>query len=99
MGSDSAEVDSGPGGDRYDPSAPSGWYADPLGRGEHRFWDGSSWTDHVSTAGVVSQSPLKMGSLGRLKWFMLGLVSPLVVKFVVFAWLRVVFWFLYDFIE
>lgn len=31
-----------------------GWQADPTGRFEHRYWDGSQWTDHVSNAGVAS---------------------------------------------
>jgi hypothetical protein len=32
----------------------AGWQADPTGRFEHRYWDGSQWTDHVSNAGVAS---------------------------------------------
>ncbi|MEH3032463.1 MAG: AIM24 family protein [Aeromicrobium erythreum] len=36
----------------------AGWHADPEGRYEYRYWDGSSWTEHVSTGGVQSQSPL-----------------------------------------
>lgn len=32
----------------------AGWQADPTGRFEHRYWDGSAWTDHVSNAGVMS---------------------------------------------
>jgi len=33
------------------PAVPSGWYADPAGRFELRYWDGSAWTEHVSRAG------------------------------------------------
>ena len=33
---------------------PAGWQSDPTGRHEHRYWDGSQWTDHVSDAGVAS---------------------------------------------
>ncbi len=33
------------------PGTPAGWIADPLGEYEHRYWDGSRWTEHVSTAG------------------------------------------------
>lgn len=36
----------------------SGWLADPTGRFEYRYWDGSSWTDHVSRAGQPSSDPL-----------------------------------------
>ena len=33
------------------PSVPAGWYADPAGRYELRYWDGGTWTEHVSRAG------------------------------------------------
>lgn len=33
---------------------PAGWQADPTGRHEHRYWDGSQWTEHVSDAGVAA---------------------------------------------
>jgi sporulation protein YlmC with PRC-barrel domain len=28
-----------------------GWHSDPSGRYEHRYWDGSRWTQHVGTGG------------------------------------------------
>jgi len=28
-----------------------GWYADPMGRFDHRYWNGSAWTVHVSRGG------------------------------------------------
>ncbi len=33
------------------------WWPDPFGRHEHRYHDGSQWTDHVSDQGVTSVSP------------------------------------------
>lgn len=33
------------------PAVPAGWYADPAGRFDLRYWDGSAWTEHVSRAG------------------------------------------------
>jgi hypothetical protein len=27
--------------------APAGWYRDPLGLAQLRWWDGLSWTDHT----------------------------------------------------
>ena len=33
------------------------WYADPSGRHELRYWDGTAWTDHVSDQGVTSTDP------------------------------------------
>jgi uncharacterized protein YxjI len=32
----------------------AGWYPDPLGRHELRYWDGRAWTAHVSTRGQQS---------------------------------------------
>lgn len=38
--------------------APAGWYGDPLGRHEHRYWNGSEWTEHVSNRGVPATDPV-----------------------------------------
>lgn len=38
-------------------AAPAGWYADPAGRYELRYWDGSQWTEHVSRAGQQYTDP------------------------------------------
>jgi uncharacterized protein YxjI len=35
-------------------TTPANWYPDPRGRFELRYWDGSAWTNHVSTNGVQS---------------------------------------------
>jgi len=32
-------------------TTPAGWYPDPSGRYELRYWDGGTWTEHVSRAG------------------------------------------------
>jgi hypothetical protein len=37
---------------------PPGWFADPWHRSELRWWDGSQWTAHVSTAGGTAYDPL-----------------------------------------
>jgi uncharacterized protein YxjI len=38
-----------------DPSTPApGWYPDPFGRHELRYWDGGAWTEHVSSHGRQS---------------------------------------------
>jgi len=34
---------------------PAGWLADPTGRHEQRYWDGSAWTKHVFDGGVQSE--------------------------------------------
>lgn len=33
----------------------AGWYGDPTGRHEQRYWDGTRWTPDVADAGTVSQ--------------------------------------------
>jgi Protein of unknown function (DUF2510) len=35
----------------------AGWYPDPTGRGEQRYWDGNAWTDHATRAGVQGTDP------------------------------------------
>jgi hypothetical protein len=42
---------------RTTPAVPADWYPDPSGRYEHRYWDGSKWTDNVSRAGVMYKDP------------------------------------------
>ena len=36
------------------PPPPPMWTADPTGRHQYRFWDGQSWTEHVSNDGVAA---------------------------------------------
>lgn len=38
-----------------------GWHADPSGRWQLRWWDGTTWTDHVATAGRQSRDPVPGG--------------------------------------
>ena len=34
-------------------AAPSGWYQDPTGQGDGRYWNGTSWTESVDRGGVT----------------------------------------------
>jgi hypothetical protein len=36
---------------------PEGWYPDPSGRHQTRWWDGRQWTSHVADNGVQSTDP------------------------------------------
>lgn len=46
----------GPGGAGGTGPLPAvGWYPDPSGRHESRYWDGRVWTTHVSDRGVTSE--------------------------------------------
>jgi len=43
------------GAPRYDPQAaqpsvPAGWYPDPYGQGQERYWNGSAWSGNVRAA-------------------------------------------------
>ena len=38
---------------------PAGWYPDPVGQFEQRYWDGNGWSEHVVKGGVQSTSPLQ----------------------------------------
>ncbi|WP_116449441.1 PH domain-containing protein [Blastococcus litoris] len=38
--------------------ADANWLPDPTGMHELRYWDGSSWTEHVSDQGTTGQDPL-----------------------------------------
>jgi hypothetical protein len=38
-------------------TTPAGWYPDPQGEAEQRYWDGSAWTEHVhGTAAAAPQA-------------------------------------------
>jgi hypothetical protein len=37
---------------------PAGWFSDPYGRYQQRYWNGSDWTEHVSTDGTQSVDSL-----------------------------------------
>jgi hypothetical protein len=39
-------------------SAEAAWHADPYGRFEKRYWNGSEWTEHVFSAGIQSSDPI-----------------------------------------
>ena len=40
------------------PPPPRSWLADPAGRHELRYWDGTKFTEHVSDAGKITTDPL-----------------------------------------
>lgn len=35
------------------------WHSDPMGRHEHRYWDGNVWTEHVADSGVRCVDPIE----------------------------------------
>jgi hypothetical protein len=51
------ELDAGQ-ADAPPPPTPAGWYPDPLGRHQVRYWDGAAWTANAATNGVSVQDPV-----------------------------------------
>ena len=43
----------------------AGWLPDPVGGHELRYWDGSSWTEHVSDNGIETLAPLERSAIGQ----------------------------------
>lgn len=39
------------------PTVPPAWHADPHGRHQYRWWDGTRWTDQVADDGTQSTDP------------------------------------------
>lgn len=39
-------------------TSPPGWYQDPTGLGEARYWNGSSWTQMTSRDGETTNMPI-----------------------------------------
>jgi Protein of unknown function (DUF2510) len=39
-------------------AVPAGWFADPSGRHELRYWDGQRWTEQVSDRGTQTVDPI-----------------------------------------
>ncbi len=64
------------------PVAAAGWYADPGGSGSLRYWDGSRWTDAVSSA-VPPASPHNARDDSR-SWALAAHLSALLSLFVGF---------------
>jgi hypothetical protein len=38
------------------PTTPAGWYADPAGSPQLRWWDGAGWTDHLQSPAQAAQA-------------------------------------------
>ena len=47
-------------------TTPANWYPDPMGRHQLRYWNGTAWTEHVTTNGVQGVDPLQQSRLDRV---------------------------------
>ena len=52
-----------------------GWHADPTGRHQYRYWDGTGWTDDVADQGIASVDTL-VGTLGDASGVAAGQPPP-----------------------
>jgi hypothetical protein len=59
-------------------SDPAGWYPDPVGQADFRFWDGLAWTAQSSTGGVAVQDRLDGAPLPSPSEAVEPLVEPAV---------------------
>ena len=66
-----------------------GWYADPTGRYEARFWNGQKWTGHISHYGATGKDPIVRARLDRLwirflrsivLWVSIGLILFFLIR-------------------
>lgn len=48
-----------------DAAPAAGWYTDPMGRAEYRWFDGTEWTRRVSMQGVARSEPLRAERLSE----------------------------------
>jgi membrane protease YdiL (CAAX protease family) len=65
--------------------SPPGWYPDPGGTAEQRYWDGGQWTDGVVVGGAVEEQPLPPQPVDRdqraglppiaAAWALIGVVA------------------------
>ena len=71
------------------PLLDQGWYADPTGRYESRFWDGQKWTGHISHYGATGKDPIVRARLDRLwirllrsivLWALVGLILFFLIR-------------------
>jgi hypothetical protein len=44
--------------------ASSGWYRDPTGQADGRYWDGARWSDQADRRGVTVSSPIDPAHAG-----------------------------------
>lgn len=53
-----AQPASGPAAVQMPGAPPPGWFPDPTGRNEQRYWDGRAWTDAVVSNGQPGTDPI-----------------------------------------
>lgn len=65
-------------------TTPAGWYPDPSGSGQQRYFDGRGWTAHLAPTAPLTPPRPSSGS-GKTVAIVLGALGAVVVLFVVFV--------------
>jgi hypothetical protein len=62
-------------------AVPAAWLADPTGRHQLRYWDGTAWTGHVADAGIAAEDPLASTTpaAAELEWLRARVTEVLTV--------------------
>jgi hypothetical protein len=47
---------------------PAGWYPDPGGEGQLRWWDGTQWTVHTAQAASAPQPQANLADNAAVRW-------------------------------
>ncbi len=67
--------------DQTPPQTPQGWYPDPSGAPQQRYWDGTRWTESVAAA------PLQSSGENSTGWAALAHLSALIASLVGLAFI------------
>ena len=62
------------------PATPAGWYPDPSGTGQQRYFDGTTWTDQFAPVDLGGPPPKKKGSKGKI---ILGVLAAVVLLIII----------------
>ena len=67
------------------PQTSPGWYPDPGGSPQQRWWDGTQWTDHLQGGTAPGPSAAGTSAVGSTGWAVLAHLSALIALVVGFV--------------
>lgn len=60
---------------------PAGWYSDPAGSGDFRYWDGAAWSEQPAVSRIPQQKRQPVASVGIVVGILIA-VAPIIAAFV-----------------